>query len=490
MGFRFKKSIRIFPGVRLNISKSGISVSLGVPGATVNLGKTGARTTVGLPGTGLSYSVFNPYGQRAPEDNDASSPACPDEGAGRAFGVSNARNIESVDTEQLTSATLTDVQDEIVKAAGQRQELEAALKECVSECRARAKGLQRKRSWYGSLLFWVNEAKLAAEVDELAEEREQLQTAYDLSQIEVSFDMDRDGQSLFSEVEQAFDRLTGSYKKWDVIQEEDIDAVRERSSADTAVSRREIRLYRSAYETIKQANVPVLGNANGGEVMIFPGFLLVVSRQAIALVDYADLDIKFINANFTEAEEFPRDSQLVRHTWARVNANGTPDRRFKDNYKIPVALYGSLILRSGSGLNEQWMFSNHAAAQQFAEALRHWKTLMMSAMQGRAGPERVSPYVNPRAIPVLSEGRREAVLTAIDEDYLDWCLQDLEIAHDGMPIEEKINVLAAHQAVTGEWLLSSLKVAQLRAISLAIFQETLGTKADLHARILAYFEGA
>lgn len=56
MGFRFRKTIRILPGIRLNVSKSGVSTSLGRPGATINIGPGGARGTVGLPGTGISYS--------------------------------------------------------------------------------------------------------------------------------------------------------------------------------------------------------------------------------------------------------------------------------------------------------------------------------------------------------------------------------------------------------------------------------------------------
>lgn len=62
MGFRFRKTISILPGLRLNISKSGVSTSIGRPGATVNIGRRGVRGTVGLPGTGMSYSdmIFRP----------------------------------------------------------------------------------------------------------------------------------------------------------------------------------------------------------------------------------------------------------------------------------------------------------------------------------------------------------------------------------------------------------------------------------------------
>lgn len=56
MGFRFRKTVKLMPGVRLNISKSGVSTSVGRRGATMNFSKRGVRSTVGLPGTGLSYS--------------------------------------------------------------------------------------------------------------------------------------------------------------------------------------------------------------------------------------------------------------------------------------------------------------------------------------------------------------------------------------------------------------------------------------------------
>ena len=55
MGFRFRRSIRLAPGLRLHLSKRGSSLSVGTPGATVNFGQGGTRTTLGLPGTGISY---------------------------------------------------------------------------------------------------------------------------------------------------------------------------------------------------------------------------------------------------------------------------------------------------------------------------------------------------------------------------------------------------------------------------------------------------
>jgi Protein of unknown function (DUF4236) len=56
MPFRFYRRVPIIPGVRLNLSKSGASVSLGGPGAHVTFGRRGIRQTVGIPGTGMYYT--------------------------------------------------------------------------------------------------------------------------------------------------------------------------------------------------------------------------------------------------------------------------------------------------------------------------------------------------------------------------------------------------------------------------------------------------
>ena len=56
MAFRFWRRIKLAPGVTLNLSKSGGSLSFGPRGAKFTIGPKGKRTTVGLPGTGLFYT--------------------------------------------------------------------------------------------------------------------------------------------------------------------------------------------------------------------------------------------------------------------------------------------------------------------------------------------------------------------------------------------------------------------------------------------------
>lgn len=57
MPLRVRRSVRIAPGVKVNLNKGGASVSVGKKGATTNVSKSGTRSTVGVPGTGVSYTT-------------------------------------------------------------------------------------------------------------------------------------------------------------------------------------------------------------------------------------------------------------------------------------------------------------------------------------------------------------------------------------------------------------------------------------------------
>ena len=59
MGVRFYRRFALLPGVRLNVSASGASTSVGLPHAHVTFGRYGTRTSTSIPGTGLSF-----YGYR------------------------------------------------------------------------------------------------------------------------------------------------------------------------------------------------------------------------------------------------------------------------------------------------------------------------------------------------------------------------------------------------------------------------------------------
>ena len=88
-----------------------------------------------------------------------------------------------------------------------------------------------------------------------------------------------------------------------------------------------------------------------------------------AVIDYKDISVIFDVVRFVEEDEVPRDAAIVDQTWAKVNKNGTPDRRFKDNYQIPVVAYGQIALMTKTGLNEVYQFSSVSSALILASSL-------------------------------------------------------------------------------------------------------------------------
>lgn len=64
MGFRFKKSFKIAPGVKLNLNKKSAGITLGGKGAHYTVNTKGKRTSsVGIPGTGLYYQSSKTSGK-------------------------------------------------------------------------------------------------------------------------------------------------------------------------------------------------------------------------------------------------------------------------------------------------------------------------------------------------------------------------------------------------------------------------------------------
>jgi hypothetical protein len=57
MATRFRKTIKLAPGVNLNLNKKSASLSLGPKGLKHTISTTGRKTTtIGIPGTGISHT--------------------------------------------------------------------------------------------------------------------------------------------------------------------------------------------------------------------------------------------------------------------------------------------------------------------------------------------------------------------------------------------------------------------------------------------------
>ena len=75
MGFRFRKSKKILPGVRLNFSKKGVGVRFGGKYGGISVGPSGTRYSASIPGTGIYYTEKISSGKSKSKSKSGSKPA-------------------------------------------------------------------------------------------------------------------------------------------------------------------------------------------------------------------------------------------------------------------------------------------------------------------------------------------------------------------------------------------------------------------------------
>lgn len=83
MGLLFRKRFRLSKWLSLNVSKSGLGLSVGPPGAKLSLNPKRARMQLGIPGTGLGYR----RDVSLPQEGEPPTPTCRHTGAWLIVGL-------------------------------------------------------------------------------------------------------------------------------------------------------------------------------------------------------------------------------------------------------------------------------------------------------------------------------------------------------------------------------------------------------------------
>ncbi|WP_313383238.1 DUF4236 domain-containing protein [Pantoea sp.] len=380
MGLSFRKRVRIAPGLYLNVSSGGTSWSVGVPGATLNFGgKRGARATVGIPGSGISYS--HKFGGKKSNSQDA--PISPtvffeSEHSPPRFLENidlSVTPVVSADIDTIGEMGMSDLADMINQAETTRQDISRQL----TELRNQKQNLDKKARFYNMIilrsLFSKKLSKLRDQIHSTAEHIESGQATLESTGLIFNWGGDEKILAHYRALSQSFDTVSRSKKIWDILSYRETDKLRQRTQADKEVSREDVRFSMGRPNCLPASRndefkmVPHLENRNGGDVYIFPGFLLIENESRFAVVSISDVELDFARTRFAETENVPADSKVEGNTWRYANKNGGPDRRFNDNHQIPWAIYGIMSIRFRNVLHEEYMISNEEAARLFAQHL-------------------------------------------------------------------------------------------------------------------------
>ena len=273
----------------------------------------------------------------------------------------------------MTSARLAEVKELIQTAYQQHAEVDRELEGARS---AKVDAQASFEDWNSGFFLKRIRPKrfvtLKEHADTEAARVQELEEQLQLSRISTHIDIDAQQAELFYQMRDTFARLSECASIWDVKTKQATDRFHERTTANERISREHVRFNLRDCDLISWTQkVPHLANAKGGDLYLYPGFILYrAARQAFSLIDYHDVSVTPGLIQFQEEEKVPNDSQIVGQAWFKANKDGSRDKRFNGNYQIPVARYGALCLKSGDGLWEEFHLSNPDKLFLFLGSLR------------------------------------------------------------------------------------------------------------------------
>lgn len=309
--------------------------------------------------------------------------------------TSSANNSNSKTTSIPTSSSLEELKKHIEEARQERAELEAEIKQQQTITRRLESNLKGKQSGVGKLFAKPEQVeKLQEEVKEANEYLTDLYSQYEESQANINIESDKEIQELYQKVKEAYIDLSKAHKIWDIVSER--ATTETKSAAKSSIDRKEVRFTFDDNDFILSEHSAFhLENADGDNLYIYPAFILQLNNLgAITLIDLQDLRFRFHRQRFLEEKSTtPSDSQVVDYTWAKVNKDGSPDKRFVGNYQIPVVEYGAFEFSTNSGLREVYYISNVQLAEKFANEFRKYLSFLTPTTVFSV-PEKVTPSSN------------------------------------------------------------------------------------------------
>jgi hypothetical protein len=297
--------------------------------------------------------------------------------------------IHSASTELLTSESLKEVKRLMQMTFEEREDIGSQL-EAARPTQQTA--LTRYETWEGGWLlkrifkkaFAKRREKSEFETAKVAELEEQLRLTRVATQIEIS----KEQAEPYFRMRDVFAALCECAAIWDIKSRQATDRIHERTTASERVNRQKVSFSIDECDLIQwEQNVPHLRNAKSGDIFLYPGFILYrAARTAFSVIDYHEVGGSLKLVRFEEEQGVPKDSKVVGQTWAKANKDGSRDRRFNDNYQIPIAAYAHLALKSATGLWEEFHFSDVDKSEQFVNALAAFeKSFASSASSQTSG---------------------------------------------------------------------------------------------------------
>lgn len=347
MGYRFRKSINLGGGFKINLSKSGIGYSWGIPGLRyTKLANGRERHTYSIPGTGISYVEDVSSGKRHQNNTQ------------------NTQASVNIIEEKVSNTDLEENPDydDFIKSINEFCSKDMGIKITIILL---------------SIVLWFVFVKSIVIIMGLITLGIYLIYRNSKMLISVEYDFDAENEKFYETMNKFFNTLASSNKLWLIESRyENFDAKRN-AGVDSCVDRIPILISEELPYYLKTNIKCFCLSVKDKDFYFLPNKVLVYNKNKTIGLDFQELSFDFSETTFVEQSGAPSDSEVLGYTYRYVNKNGGPDRRYKDNPQYPECLYGTINIKNDNGLNLSILLSSKSKtmqAKQFYESLRSINT--------------------------------------------------------------------------------------------------------------------
>lgn len=186
--------------------------------------------------------------------------------------------------------------------------------------------------------------------------------------VEINYDIDDNIKDIYLKFVNHFSSIFNCSRVWQYLHSENTGDYKYSSGASHTVTRKLLTNISKNNPPLKyfwtNVEIPYLGLINT-ELYFFPERLIIKRGNEFGAIMYKNIQCYGNTTSFIESESVPNDSIIIGHTWRYLNKNGSPDRRFSNNYQIPICQYNEYSFKSNSGLNEKIATSRTGVFDEF-----------------------------------------------------------------------------------------------------------------------------
>lgn len=345
MGLRYRKSFNLGGGFRVNVSKSGIGYSWGGKGYRVTKTATGGtRRTFSIPGTGISWVDETGSGRQKKSSGGTKRLSRSSSGNTGTAGAQGRPGTQGNPGSATGPTTYAAPQSFVLQEAPENEaQIIARL-----NFRHRLLTVGKIAIPIATLVIaWKMGIEWGATFAFLA-----LFTAFLLeraTRVKLHYSFDSESQDIEASRVAIMKALESADSLRQVVVTKEAGAGKTIAGANLYSSGRNIQVTRVS-SLFLQLNAPCWQiNAYQGTFYILPDRALLRLSNGWGIVNYDDLDCE-VGTVKAAVEVAPPDAQVVDYTWRHVNKDGSPNRAYKENPKIPICLLGTLKIK-GNGLD-------------------------------------------------------------------------------------------------------------------------------------------